>query len=94
MIDVSGGSRAERTVFYTALYHSLMMPSIFSDADGRYLGFDGAIHQAEPGHLIYANYSGWDIYRSEMPLLATIEKRRMEDMAQSIVLMYKQGEAG
>ncbi len=91
VIDVSGGSRAERTVFYTALYHSLMMPSIFSDADGRYLGFDGAIHQAEPGHLIYANYSGWDIYRSEMPLLAMIEPRRMEDMAQSIVLMYKQG---
>jgi predicted alpha-1,2-mannosidase len=90
-IDVTGGSAAQRTVFYTALYHSLMMPSIFSDADGRYLGFDGQIHQIEQGHLIYANYSGWDIYRSEMPLLAMIEPRRMEDMAQSVVLMYQQG---
>ncbi len=90
-IEVSGGSAAERTVFYTALYHSLLMPTIFSDADGRYLGFDGKIHQVAPGHLIYANYSGWDIYRSEMPLLAMIEPRRMEDMAQSIVLMYQQG---
>ena len=90
-IEVSGGTAAERTVFYTALYHSLLMPSIFSDADGRYLGFDGKIHQVEQGHLIYANYSGWDIYRSEMPLLAMIEPRRMEDMAQSVVLMYQQG---
>jgi predicted alpha-1,2-mannosidase len=90
-IEVTGGSAAQRTVFYTALYHSLMMPTIFSDADGRYLGFDGKIHQVEHGHLIYANYSGWDIYRSEIPLLAMIEPRRMEDMAQSIVLMYQQG---
>ncbi|MGO8720596.1 MAG: GH92 family glycosyl hydrolase [Acidobacteriaceae bacterium] len=90
VIDVSGGTVSNRTVFYTALYHSLMMPSIFSDADGRYLGFDGKIHQVASGHLVYANYSGWDIYRSEMPLLAMIEPQRMEDMAQSIVLMYQQ----
>ncbi len=90
-IDVSGGTPAQRTVFYTALYHSLLMPSLFSDADGRYLGFDGKIHTAPPGHAVYANYSGWDIYRSEIPLLAMIEPQRMEDMAQSVVLMYQQG---
>jgi predicted alpha-1,2-mannosidase len=91
VIDVSGGSAAERKVFYTALYHSLMMPTIFSDADGRYLGFDGKIDQTAADHPIYANWSGWDIYRSEIPLLAMIEPRRMEDMAQSVVLMYQQG---
>ncbi len=91
VIDVSGGTEAERTVFYSALYHSLLMPSIFSDADGRYLGFDGQIHAVTQGHAVYANYSGWDIYRSEIPLLAMIEPRRMEDMAQSVVLMYQQG---
>jgi predicted alpha-1,2-mannosidase len=91
VIDVSGGTPSARRVFYTALYHCLMMPSIFSDADGRYLGFDGKIHHVAAGHLVYCNYSGWDIYRSEMPLLALIEPHRMEDMAQSIVLMYKQG---
>ena len=91
VIDVTGGSAVNRTVFYTALYHSLMMPNIFSDADGRYLGFDGMIHQAAPGHLVYDNYSGWDMYRSQMPLVAMIDPRRMEDMAQSVVLMYKQG---
>ena len=90
-IEVSGGSAAQRAVFYTALYHSLLMPSLFSDADGRYLGFDGQVHRIEKGHAVYANYSGWDIYRSQMPLVAMIEPRRMEDIAQSIVLMYRQG---
>lgn len=91
VIDVTGGTEAERKVFYTALYHSLMMPTIFSDADGRYLGFDAQIHQTAPDHPIYANWSGWDIYRSEIPLLAMIDPQRMEDMAQSVVLMYQQG---
>ncbi len=91
VIDVSGGSSADRTVFYTALYHSLLMPIIFNDADGRYIGFDGKIHQLTAGHDLYASYSGWDIYRSELPLLALIEPRRMQDIAQSIVLMYQQG---
>jgi predicted alpha-1,2-mannosidase len=91
VIDVTGGTPTERKVFYTALYHSLLMPTIFEDSDGRYLGFDGKVHNIESGHHIYASYSGWDIYRSEMPLLAMIQPKRMEDMAQSIVLMYKQG---
>ncbi len=91
VIRVSGGTAQQRHVFYTALYHSMLMPSIFSDSDGRYLGFDGQIHHVDAGHLIYCNYSGWDIYRSELPLLALIEPGRMEDMAESVVLMYQQG---
>jgi len=89
-IDVSGGALDRRKVFYTALYHSLLMPNIFSDSDGRYLGFDGQIHSIS-GHRVYANFSGWDIYRSEIPLLAMLEPERMQDMAQSVVLMYQQG---
>jgi len=91
VIQVAGGRPSQRIEFYTALYHSLLMPSIFSDADGRYLGFDDKIHHVAAGHDIYCNYSGWDIYRSEMPLLALLEPQRMEDMCQSIVLMYQQG---
>lgn len=91
LIEVSGGTPAERTVFYTALYHSLLMPMVFSDVDGRYLGFDHQIHTIAGGHQMYANFSGWDVYRSEFPLLALIQPRRVQDMAQSIVLMYQQG---
>jgi len=91
VIEVQGGTATERRVFYTALYHSLLMPSIFSDADGRYLGFDNQIHSVAAGQHLYANFSGWDVYRSEFPLLAMIEPKRMQDMAQSVVLMYQQG---
>jgi predicted alpha-1,2-mannosidase len=90
-IQIEGGSRTQRRVFYTALYHSLLMPSLFSDADGRYLGFDQHVHNIAGGHAAYTNFSGWDIYRSEIPLLAILEPGRVADMAQSIVLMYQQG---
>ncbi|MDQ2688418.1 MAG: GH92 family glycosyl hydrolase, partial [Armatimonadota bacterium] len=91
VIDINGGTDDQRTIFYTALYHCLQMPSLFSDADGRYTGYDDKIHQMSAGHSLYANYSGWDIYRDEAPLLALIAPQRMQDMCQSIVLMYQQG---
>lgn len=91
VIDVTGGTPERRRVFYTALYHSLLMPTVFDDADGRYVGFDQKIHTIAPGHSFYVNFSDWDTYRSEMPLLALIEPGRTQDMAQSIVLAYKQG---
>jgi predicted alpha-1,2-mannosidase len=90
-VQVSGGASGAQRVFYTALYHSLLMPSLFDDADGRYLGFDGRLHAIPAGHHVYTNFSGWDIYRSEVPLLALIEPQRMQDMAESVVLMYEQG---
>jgi predicted alpha-1,2-mannosidase len=90
-VDVTGGTDDQRTVFYTSLYHSLLMPNVFSDVDGRYIGFDGQVHQAATGHAVYANYSGWDIYRTEAPLLALIAPKRMADMCESIALMYQQG---
>jgi predicted alpha-1,2-mannosidase len=90
-IEVSGGSADRQIVFYTALYHSLLMPSLHDDADGRYLGFDGKVQTIAAGHHLYANFSGWDVYRSEIPLLAMVVPQRMQDMAQSIVLMYEQG---
>ncbi len=91
VIDVQGGTTSQRTIFYTSLYHCLLMPSLFSDTDGRYVGFDHAVHRARAGHAVYANFSGWDIYRTEAPLLALIAPQRMQDMCQSVALMYAQG---
>ncbi|WP_446743332.1 GH92 family glycosyl hydrolase [Silvibacterium acidisoli] len=91
VIEATGGSETQQRVFYTGLYHSLLMPSILSDVDGRYIGFDDAIHNVKPGHELYGNFSGWDIYRDQMPLVAMIDPKRMEDMADSVALMYKQG---
>ncbi len=91
VIHVHGGTPGEKIVFYTSLYHSLLMPSMFSDADGRYIGFDDRIHHIAAGHNVYCNYSGWDIYRSEFPLLCLVAPQRVEDMCESIDLMYRQG---
>jgi predicted alpha-1,2-mannosidase len=91
IMQVRGGTTTQRTTFYTALYHSLLMPNVFSDGDGRYIGYDEKIHQVPHGHTLYANFSGWDIYRTEVPLLGLIEPQRLQDMCQSIVEMYRQG---
>lgn len=86
-IRVEGGTDAQRTTFYTALYHSLIQPNVFSDVDRRYVGFDGRTHRAAEGHAQYANFSGWDIYRSEAQLLALLAPEEAGDIAQS---MYNQ----
>lgn len=57
-IEVSGGTDAQRTTFYTALYHSLLQPNAFDDVNGDYIGFDGRIHKVADGHHQYANFSG------------------------------------
>jgi predicted alpha-1,2-mannosidase len=84
-ITTTGGSSAERTSFYTALYHASLHPSLFSDADGRYIGFDNKIHSVPRGHDQYAYFSGWDIYRSQIPLLAMIDPDQTSDMVSSLL---------
>ncbi|HEY2515570.1 MAG TPA: GH92 family glycosyl hydrolase, partial [Polyangiaceae bacterium] len=83
-IQVSGGSDDEKTKFYTALYHALLHPNVFSDVNGDYVGFDKTTHNAK-GRVQYANYSGWDIYRSEIQLLALLYPEVAGDMLQSLV---------
>ncbi|KAA9155805.1 glycoside hydrolase family 92 protein [Amycolatopsis acidicola] len=90
-IQVTGGSDADKTTFYTALYHSLIQPNVFSDSDGSYTGFDGRVHKAAKGHAVYTNFSGWDIYRSEIQLLAMLAPEETSDMAQSMVDYARQG---
>ncbi|MEU5693671.1 GH92 family glycosyl hydrolase [Actinosynnema sp. NPDC020468] len=90
-VRVTGGTDARRTTFYTALYHSLLQPNVFSDADGRYPGFDGRQHTAEPGHAMYTNFSGWDVYRSEMQLLSLLAPKESSDMVRSMAAYAEQG---
>ena len=90
-VTVAGGTRDQRSTFYTALYHSLLHPGVFNDADGRYPGFDGQVHRTAPGHTQYADFSGWDIYRCEMPLLAMTVPDRADDMATSLLNDADQG---
>jgi predicted alpha-1,2-mannosidase len=90
-IRITGGSDDARTVFTTALYHALIHPSISSDVDGRYRGMDGAVHRLSPGQdAQYGNYSGWDVYRSQVQLVTLLDPKRGSDMAQSLYNQAKQ----
>jgi putative alpha-1,2-mannosidase len=90
-IRIGGGTAAQRVQFYTALYHALLEPSIFSDANGDYLGFDGKVHLTAHHEVQYANFSGWDVYRSEVPLLAVIAPEQTSQMMTSLLNDQAQG---
>ncbi|MGH3165538.1 MAG: GH92 family glycosyl hydrolase, partial [Trebonia sp.] len=90
-IRIGGGTASDQAEFYTALYHALLDPNVFSDVNGKYIGFDNAIHQLPPGQVQYANYSGWDVYRDEIPLLAVVAPRETGDMMSSLLGDQSQG---
>ncbi len=83
-VRVSGGSPRMRTLFYTSLYHALLEPSTLSDADGSYRGMDGRLHSV--GRAVqYTDISGWDVYRTQIPLLAMLAPKRAGDIAASLL---------
>jgi predicted alpha-1,2-mannosidase len=92
-VQIAGGGREPRQIFYTALYHTLLHPNIFSDVNGQYPGFDGKIHVAQ-GYTQYENFPGWDMYRSLIALRALLEPQVVGNMLQSLVADAQQGGGG
>lgn len=88
-ITIEGGTTEERSTFYDNLYRALEFPSVFSDSNGLYLGFDGQVHQAA-GYTQYSNFSNWDVYRTQMPLLDLIDPQRVHDVMLSYLADYQQ----
>jgi predicted alpha-1,2-mannosidase len=85
-IQIAGAGPSDAQLFYTALYHSLIHPNVFSDSNGQYMGFDNVMHTVSGTQKAqYANYSGWDIYHSQVQLSALLEPDMMSDSAQSMV---------
>jgi predicted alpha-1,2-mannosidase len=90
-IVVNGGSYAQRVVFYTALYHALLAPTVFSDDNGQYIGADGKVHELAAGQSAeYTNFSGWDIYRTQAQLEALVDPSAASGVAQSMLNAYDQ----
>lgn len=90
-IQVGGGTAAQQAIFYTALYHSLLDPSVFSDDNRQYTGVDGRVHTVDAGHsAFYTDFSGWDIYRAQAQLEALVAPGIASDAAQSMVDDYAQ----
>jgi predicted alpha-1,2-mannosidase len=75
--------------FYTALYHTYLSPTVYTDSDGRYKGLDQNIHKAE-GFTNYTTFSLWDTYRALHPLFTILQQRRTADMINSMLAHYDQ----
>ena len=93
-VIIDGATPAERRIFYTALYHSLLAPTLFCDIDGRYRGMDTAVHRLPPGVNNYSTYSLWDTYRALHPLLTLIQPERVPDIVGGLVHMAEESPAG
>jgi predicted alpha-1,2-mannosidase len=83
-IRVRGGPPRLLDTFYTALYHVGLAPRTFSDAGGSYIGMDGLLHRAE-GRTQYADFSGWDTYRTQIQLLSILAPKRASEMVRSLL---------
>ena len=82
-VDVEGTDETDLTLFYTCLYHTLLDPRIMADTDGRYKTADGEIHQST--YTQRTMFSGWDVYRSEFPLLTVIRPDIVNDTVNSLL---------
>jgi predicted alpha-1,2-mannosidase len=90
-IQVGGGSTDQQVQFYTALYHALLHPNVFSDDNGQYMGMDDQVHRLAKGQQAqYADYSAWDTYRSQTQLMAMVEPKVTSDVVTSMLNGYDQ----
>lgn len=89
-IEVSGATEETRVRLYTALYHTLQMPTLWTDVDGRYRGFDREIHEAK-GFRYVTDLSLWDTFRTTHPLYALLFPEIQRDSLQSLAAMTQQG---
>ena len=90
LITIDGATDAQRTIFYTALYRSFQMPTVFNDVNGEYFGFDRQVHQAD-GFRYFTDLSLWDTFRTLHPLYSIIAPADQRDMMVSLVRMSKEG---
>jgi len=75
-------------ILYTALYHTMIAPSLFSDVNGDYRGADGQVHHAD--HATYTTWSLWDTYRAAHPLMTLIHPERQSDLAATLIDIWHQ----
>ena len=88
-IEIECGNRDEKVKFYTALYHAMLAPTLYSDVDGAYYGPDKQVHRAE-GWTNYSTFSLWDTFRAAHPLFTYVAPERVNDMVKSFIAFYEQ----
>lgn len=91
-IDIDNeGCTDQRTMFYTALYHTGMQPNLFTDADGRYFGMDLKPHQGRVDEPVYTIFSLWDTFRAYHPLMTIIDPELNEAFIRSLIQKSREG---
>ncbi|HDS1123719.1 TPA: GH92 family glycosyl hydrolase [Stenotrophomonas maltophilia] len=93
VLDIDAPEHARRSA-YTALYHTMLGPTLFMDADGQYRGSDNAVHKAE-GYTNYSTFSLWDTYRALHPLLTLVQpEKRNSDFVNSMLAHHDRSPYG
>lgn len=88
-ISVNTDDEETKTIFYTALYHTMIQPSEFCDVNGDYRGADGEIHRGND-FKTYTTFSLWDTYRAAMPLMTLIHPEKMRDIANTMIRIHEE----
>ena len=90
-IEIEDENKDKKSIFYTALYHSMIAPNTFSDVDGKYRGMDHKIHESD--ETIYTVFSLWDTFRATHPLYTIIEQNKTNEFINTFLHQYQQGGA-
>ncbi|OQP53674.1 GH92 family glycosyl hydrolase [Niastella populi] len=91
-IQVQGKNEKDKRIFYTAMYHALQHPRLYSDASGAYPPFTGGLPVKKLSNgQYYDDFSMWDIYRAQLPLLQILQPARVNQFVSSMILKGKQG---
>lgn len=89
-IQITGGTERQQRIFNTAMYRAFQMPSLFTDVNGEFRGFDKEVHRAE-GYTYYSDFSLWDTFRAAHPLYNLIARKETSDFMKSLVEMAREG---
>ena len=87
-VKIKTDDRDARTIFYTALYHTMVAPSVFSDVNGQYRGADLQVHKGD--FTNYTTLSLWDTYRAAHPLMTILHPELLGDLGETFLHIYKQ----
>ncbi|HWY97446.1 MAG TPA: GH92 family glycosyl hydrolase [Bacteroidia bacterium] len=90
-IEVTSKNDSLLTTFYTALYHTAIHPSLYTDVNGQYRGRDMKIHTTTAGNPVYTVFSIWDTYRALNPLFTIIDSSKERQFIQTFLRQYEQG---
>src|SRR5579863_1279243 len=93
-IKITSDNLRQKRIFYTALYHMMVAPTLFDDVDGNYRGMDGKVHQVPPGLHNYSTFSLWDTYRAAHPMYTLFQAERVPDFVNCLARMAAESPDG